>query len=144
MSQIVDMLQEWWLAVGYTHKYISPIWPTSVAMAGHTVPAIAVPYYGNGNIVNYLHLHPSAERLDLVRQTASALVHIHSKDVVHGNICPVSFCLGRPWILSPLLITIGLAGEYMHRRRWHGSSDRHRCRHHRTPGQPKEQSMRSV
>jgi serine/threonine protein kinase len=60
-------------------------------MAGHTVPAIATPYYGNGNINNYVRFHPSANRLDLVSQIASALVHIHSKDIVHGDICPVSF-----------------------------------------------------
>jgi hypothetical protein len=43
-----------------------------------------------------------------------------------------------------LLITIGPAGEYMHRRRWHGSSDRHHREHPRTPGESQKQSMRSV
>ena len=85
------MLQERESAIGYAHEHISPIWSTSVAMAGHTAPAIATPYYYNGNINNYIHLYPSADRLDLIRQTARALVHIHSKDVVHGDICPVSF-----------------------------------------------------
>ena len=88
---MVDMLQERWSVVGYNHKYISPIWSASVATAGYTVPAIAAPYYCNGNIINYVRFHPSADRLDFVRQTASALVHIHSKDVIHGDICPVSF-----------------------------------------------------
>jgi serine/threonine protein kinase len=60
-------------------------------MAEYTVPAIATPYYSNGNINSYVRLHPSADRFELVRQTASALVHIHAKDVVHGDICPVSF-----------------------------------------------------
>jgi hypothetical protein len=107
MSQIVDMLQERGSAVGYDHEYISPIWPASVATAGHTVPAIATPYYGNGNIVNYVRLHPSVDRLDLVRQTAGALVHLHSKDIIHGNICPVSFAsavlpqfLGFVWTVA--------------------------------------------
>jgi serine/threonine protein kinase len=85
------MLQERESAVDYDHKYISPIWPASIAMAGHTVPAIATPYYCNSNIINYVRVHPSADLLDLVHQTASALVHIHSKDIVHGDICPVSF-----------------------------------------------------
>jgi hypothetical protein len=88
---MVEMLQECWSAIGYDHKHISPIWPASVAATGHTVPAIATPYYCNGNIVNYIRFHPSADCLDLVHQTASALVHIHSKDVIHGDICPVSF-----------------------------------------------------
>jgi serine/threonine protein kinase len=93
VSQVVGMLQERWSAVGYDHEYISPIWSASVATAGHTIPAISAPYYCNGNIISYVRLHHSADRLDLVRQTASALVHIHSKDVVHGDICPASFCL---------------------------------------------------
>jgi serine/threonine protein kinase len=106
------MLRERAPAVGYAHEYISPIWSASVATAGHAVPAIATPYYRNGNIFDYVCLHPSADRSDLVHQTASALAHIHSKDVVHGNICPVSFCLGHSF---RLLISIGLAGKYMHR-----------------------------
>jgi hypothetical protein len=129
------MLQDRESAVGYAHEHISPIWSASVAIAGHIVPAIATPYYCNGNINSYTRLYPRTDRFELVRQTVSALVHIHSKDVVHGGICPVSFCLGRSWILSGLLITFSLADKYMHRRRWHGSSDRHRRRHLRTPGE---------
>ncbi|KIM72630.1 hypothetical protein PILCRDRAFT_829641 [Piloderma croceum F 1598] len=92
-ANIVDMLQERESVVDYAHEYISPIWPASIAMAGYTVPAIATHYYCNGNIINYVHLHRTADRLDLVRQTASALMHIHSKNIVHGDMCPVSFCI---------------------------------------------------
>jgi serine/threonine protein kinase len=111
------MLQDRESAVGYAHENISPIWSASVAMAGHTVPAIATPYYGNGNIINYVRFHPCADRFELVRQTASALVHIHSKDVVHGDICPVSFCFSHSsgfWISSGLSLTIGPSGKYLH------------------------------
>ena len=87
------MLQDHESAVGYAHEYISPIWSASVAMEGYTIPTIATPYYGNGNITNYVRLHPSTDRFELVRQIASALVHIHSKDIVHGDICPVRFYL---------------------------------------------------
>jgi serine/threonine protein kinase len=89
------MLQDRESAVGYDHKYLSPSWSASIVMAGHTVPAIATPYYGNGNIINYVRLHPSADCFKLVHQTASALVHIHSKNIVHGDVCPVSFASGR-------------------------------------------------
>jgi len=111
------MLQEHWSAISYDHKHISPTWSASVAIAGHTVPAIATPYYCNSNIINYDCLHPSMNHLGLVCQTASALVHIHSKDVVHGDICPVSFCLSCSssfWISSGLLLMVGITGEYMH------------------------------
>jgi serine/threonine protein kinase len=85
------MLQEHGSAVGYDHEHISPIWSASIVTAGHIVPAIATPYYCNDDIINYVRFHPSADRLDLVRQTVSALVHIHLKDIVHDDICPVSF-----------------------------------------------------
>ncbi|KIM81275.1 hypothetical protein PILCRDRAFT_8942 [Piloderma croceum F 1598] len=91
-TNIVDMLQDRESAVG-AHEHISPIWSASVVMAGYTVPAIATPYYGNGNIINYVRFHPSADRFELVRQTASTLVHIHSKDIVHGDICPENICI---------------------------------------------------
>jgi serine/threonine protein kinase len=88
---MVDMLQDHWSGVGYDNIYISPTWTASVATAGHTVPALATPFYRNGNVFDYVRLHPDADRLDLLCQAASALAHIHSKGVVHGNICPVSF-----------------------------------------------------
>jgi serine/threonine protein kinase len=94
------MLQDRESAVGYTHKYISPIWSASIAMGGHTVPAIATPCYCNGNIIDYVRFHPNADCLELVWQTASALAHIHSKDIVHGDICPVSFFPGRSFAVS--------------------------------------------
>jgi hypothetical protein len=94
------MLQERESAVGHDHENISPIWSASIAMAGHTVSAMVAPYYGNDNIVNYVRLHPGANRFELVCQTAGALVHIHSKDIVHGDICPMSFCPGRSSAIS--------------------------------------------
>jgi len=88
---MVDMLQDHWSGVGYDNIYISPTWTASVATAGYTVPALATPFYRNGNVFDYVRHHPGADRLDLLCQAASALAHIHSKGVVHGNICPVSF-----------------------------------------------------
>ena len=116
VSQIVDMLHDHEWAVGYAHEYISPIWSTSVAMGRYTVPAIATPYCCNGNIINYVHFHPGADSLEFVCQIASTLAHIHSMDIVHGDICPVSLFPGRSVAGSGfyLLLTIGLAGKYMH------------------------------
>ncbi|KIM81282.1 hypothetical protein PILCRDRAFT_8950 [Piloderma croceum F 1598] len=92
-TNIVDMLQERESAVGYDHKHISPIWLAPVVMAGGTVPAIATPYYCNGNIINYVRLHPRVDCLELACQTSSALAHIHSRDIVHGDICPENICI---------------------------------------------------
>ena len=60
-------------------------------MTTKTVPAIATPYYRNGNIIDYVRRHPNVDRLNLVCEAASAFTYIHLKDIVHGNICPVSF-----------------------------------------------------
>lgn len=87
--QMVNTLQEGWSTVGY-HEYISPIWSASLTLENFVVPAIATPHYPNGNVLDYLGRYPSANRLNIVRQATSALAHIHSKGVVHGNFCPVS------------------------------------------------------
>jgi serine/threonine protein kinase len=90
---MVDMLQYLWSIVGYDHKYISPTWRASVAAEHIVVPAIATPYYHNGNIFDYVSLYANADLLNLMYQASSAFVHIHSKNIVHGDICPVSFLL---------------------------------------------------
>jgi hypothetical protein len=144
------MLQGHWSTVGHDHKYISPTWSASVTTAGHVVPAIATPYYRNGDIFNYIRLHPNADCLDLVHQIASALAYIHSKDVVHGNICPVSFsssvlpsifcCLG--FVLA--LTNVICLGKHLHSRRRHDARDRHSREHPCKPGDQQTLSICSV
>jgi serine/threonine protein kinase len=90
---MVGSLQETWLNVGYDHQNISPTWPATVTLAGVTVPAIATPYYSSGHVLEYMHFHRGADRLNIACQIASALTHIHLNGVVHGNVCPVSFAL---------------------------------------------------
>lgn len=94
---MVNMLQERWSIIGHDHEYISPTWSASLGTGVYTVPAIAVPYYCNGNIFSYVHLHPGVDRLNIACQAANAFAYIHLNDVVHGNICPVS----RSSIVSP-------------------------------------------
>jgi serine/threonine protein kinase len=93
--QMVNTLQNDWSTVGHEHEHISPTWPGSLVLAGFTVPAVVTPYHSNGNILEYSGRHPSVDRLNLVCQAASALVHIHSKGIVHGNISPVRFAPGH-------------------------------------------------
>ena len=95
---MVNKLQEGWSTVGHDHKHISHTWTASLALAGHTMPAIVTPYHNNGNVLNYLSRRSSVDRLDLVRQVASALAYIHLKGVVHGNVCPVSLASGSPQV----------------------------------------------
>ncbi|KIM85831.1 hypothetical protein PILCRDRAFT_817062 [Piloderma croceum F 1598] len=93
LTNMVNALEDRWSIVGYDHRYISPTWSASVTRAGHTIPAIATPYYRNGNIFDYIRLHPSVDRLDIMYQASSAFTHIHLKNVVHGNICPENSCI---------------------------------------------------
>jgi serine/threonine protein kinase len=97
---MVGRLETIWLTIGHHHEYISPTWPATVSV-GFTVPAIVTPYYRNGTVLEYVQLHRRADRLDIVRQTSSALAYIHSKGVVHGNICPVSLSSSRRYFLHP-------------------------------------------
>ena len=114
---MVGILQDHWSGVGYDHMYISPTWTASLTKAGHTVPALATPFYRNGNIFDYVRLYPNADRLNLVCQAASALAHIHSKGVVHGNICPVSFTFAVllvSWFRSDMLTHMTNVGKHVH------------------------------
>jgi hypothetical protein len=97
---MVNTLENRWSIVGYDHMYISPTWPASVARVAYTVPAIATPHYRNGNIFDYIRFHSNVDRLELLYQASSALTHIHSKDEVHGNVCPVSSPRRFFWFLG--------------------------------------------
>jgi serine/threonine protein kinase len=87
---MLNILQGYWSTVADGHDNISPIWLASVTTTGITAPAVVTPHYPNGNVFEYLRLHPNTDRFIIICQAASALAYIHSKGVVHGNICPVS------------------------------------------------------
>jgi serine/threonine protein kinase len=86
---MVNNLEGIWLTVGSDHEYISPTWPASLTSEGFTVAAIVTPYYRNGNILEHARRNPNNDYLTMICQVASAVAYIHSKGVVHGNICPV-------------------------------------------------------
>ena len=83
-------MEEVWLDVGNLHEHISPTWSGSLASAGFATAAIVTPYYRNGNILEYARRNPDDDYLNMICQAASAVAYIHSKGLVHGNICPVS------------------------------------------------------
>src|ERR1700733_2304691 len=142
---MVNALEDCWSIVGYDHKYISPTWSATVARAGLTIPAIATPHYRNGNIFSYVRLHPSADRLEVMYQASSAFMHIHSKDVVHGNICSVSLPRSSGFLtLSGLLTKINSLGKHVHRQRWDDARDRYSCGHASTPEEQQQQYIRSI
>jgi serine/threonine protein kinase len=107
------MLQQIWSTVGHEHENISAIWPGSMVLTKHTVPAIVTPLYRNGNVLDYLGRHPNVDPLKIVSQAASALAYIHSKGVMHGNFCPVSLFLESVLHEAP---NLNLAGKHLHHR----------------------------
>jgi len=50
------------------------------------MPALILPYYGNGNVVDYVREKNSGAKLDMVKQIAAGLEYLHEKSVVHGDI----------------------------------------------------------
>jgi serine/threonine protein kinase len=94
--QMIGRLQTAWSTVCHDHEYIAPTWPATVTSAGYVVPAITTPYYRNGNVLQYVRRNPNVDRLDIVFQAACALAYIHSKGVIHGNVCPVRLASDQP------------------------------------------------
>lgn len=53
-------------------------------------PAIVMPLYPNGSILDYVIVNSGGDKFNLADQLAVALAYIHSKGKVHGNVYPVS------------------------------------------------------
>ncbi|KAG8934244.1 hypothetical protein FRC02_010305 [Tulasnella sp. 418] len=65
------------------------IHPNIVPLLGYTWEAdsnccLITPWYANGDIVNYLKLHPTVNRLLLTLDIAEGLTYIHAVGLVHG------------------------------------------------------------
>ncbi|KAF5348573.1 hypothetical protein D9756_009654 [Leucocoprinus leucothites] len=53
------------------------------------IPGLVMPYYANGDLVNYLQCHPQADKLSLIRGIAAGLEYMHGfkpNPVIHGDI----------------------------------------------------------
>jgi len=50
--------------------------------------AIVNPWLENGNILQYVSVNPDADRFQLLAQATLGLMHLHSLDILHGNIHP--------------------------------------------------------
>ncbi|KAG8971721.1 hypothetical protein FRB90_010417, partial [Tulasnella sp. 427] len=67
--------------------------PCIAPLMGFTFyPSIALisPWYRNGNVQQYIELHPNCNRLKLLYEVASGLTYLHEFDppVIHGDIKP--------------------------------------------------------
>jgi serine/threonine protein kinase len=50
------------------------------------MPALILPFYGNGTVVEYLKERSNEARLAMVRQIAQGLEYLHGQSVIHGDL----------------------------------------------------------
>ncbi|KAG8987676.1 hypothetical protein FRB94_002287 [Tulasnella sp. JGI-2019a] len=71
---------------GLQHPGIVPLLGYALELDG--APSLISPWYGNGDVVNYLKRHPFADRRKIVRQITEGLAYLHSQNppVIHGDL----------------------------------------------------------
>lgn len=71
--------------------------------------AIISPWFGHGNVSDYLAAHPEADRMKLVQGVAAGLEHLHSSSpvVVHGDMKPDNVLIDQ--LGCPRIIDFGLS-----------------------------------
>ena len=74
-----------------SHEHISPL--LAIHTDGHSLPALEVPFYKEGNIVDHNKRYPDVDKFEQIKQMAAGISYLHGQNVSHGNICPV-----RPFI----------------------------------------------
>ena len=89
-----------------SHPNICPMW--SLTSSSEAIPAVAMPWFTNGNVVEFIRQNPGINKLAIVslvslfhdhifdtsvvqiKQFASGVAYVHAMGKVHGNIVPVS------------------------------------------------------
>jgi serine/threonine protein kinase len=86
------------------HPNVCPTW--LLKSSNEPIPAIAMPWFDNGNILDFIRDNPGVDKLAIVIQIASAVSYIHAMDQVHGNIVPANVLMneeGRPCLCDVAL-----------------------------------------
>jgi len=81
------------------HPNISPTWPLMSSTG--PIPAVAMPWFGNGNVLDFTHRWPHINMLIIVKPIAGAVQYIHTMGEVHGNIVPANVLIadnGKPYL----------------------------------------------
>ena len=89
------------------NDHISSVRAAKTTIAGIAVPAVAVRWHRHGNMLAYIQRNPHVNKLNLVRlpplcrsssadpslqviDLANGLAGLHSINIIHGNLHPVS------------------------------------------------------
>jgi len=83
---ILSSVEDVWSTL--IHPNLCPIW--LLKSANEPIPALAMPWFGNGNILDFIRDNPGIDKLDIVIQIAGAVAYIHAINKVHGNIVPAN------------------------------------------------------
>jgi len=68
------------------HENVTPFLGISFDFERPHTPCLVSPYYRNGNITSYLKNNPAVDKLALLAGVASALMYLHSRKIVHGDL----------------------------------------------------------
>jgi serine/threonine protein kinase len=69
------------------HEHISPL--LAIHTNDHSLPALEVPFYKEGNILDHNKRCPDVDKFEQIKQMAAGISYLHGQNVSHGNICPV-------------------------------------------------------
>jgi hypothetical protein len=65
VSQMLALANDRWSLLN--HPNISPIWLLRSSISTELIPAFAMPWFGNGNVLDFIHRHPHIDKLNIVR-----------------------------------------------------------------------------
>ncbi|CAE6500727.1 unnamed protein product [Rhizoctonia solani] len=73
----------------------------------HECLAMVSRWEENGNLLQYLSRHPSADRCQLITSICAGLVYLHDNDIVHGDLKGANVLIARDG--TPMLMDFGNA-----------------------------------
>ncbi|KAF8331637.1 kinase-like domain-containing protein, partial [Cantharellus anzutake] len=98
-----------------THAHIVQLYGWISYIKEDFQPSLVSNWCGGGNVQEFLHQHPDADRRALICGIAHGVEYLHSEDVVHGNIRPENIVMNGE---IPQLCGFGLSFILWDRSTW--------------------------
>lgn len=102
LKRILDQMKKW---TSLSHPNVLPF----LGYQWKDTPLLVFSWYKNGNISQYLKVHPDVDRLKLLIQVASGIAFLHSESIVHGGIKPTNVIVADDG--HPMLMDFGMAPD---------------------------------